>query len=77
MVAGYPLAGSYLTISELAERHDAPLAWLVSAVTDGGLVAVVVLDLVLTWTGPPVGWWRQLVRVLSVGAITQCDRWLA
>jgi hypothetical protein len=33
------------------------------------LVAVVVLDLVLTWIGSPVGWLRQLVRILSVAAI--------
>jgi hypothetical protein len=31
VVAGYGLAGSYLSISELAERHDVPLAWLVPA----------------------------------------------
>jgi hypothetical protein len=29
----------------------------------------VVLDLVLTWIGAPVGWLRQLVRVLSVGTV--------
>jgi hypothetical protein len=69
MMAGYGLAGSYLTISVQAERHDVPLAWLVPAGIDGGLVAVVVLDLVLTWIGSPVGWLRQLVRVLSVGTV--------
>jgi hypothetical protein len=61
VVAGYGLAGSYLSISELADRHDVPLAALVPAGIDGGLVAVVVLDLVLTWIGSPVGWLRQLV----------------
>jgi endonuclease V-like protein UPF0215 family len=34
VVAGYGLAGSYLSISELANRHDVPLAWLVSAGID-------------------------------------------
>lgn len=69
VVAGYGLAGSYLSISELADRHDVPLAALVPAGIDGGLVAVVVLDLVWTWIGAPVGWLRQLVRVLSVGTV--------
>jgi hypothetical protein len=69
MVAGYGLAGSYVAVSELAARHDVPLAGWVPAGLDGGLVAVVVLDLVLTWIGAPVGWLRQLVRVLSVGTV--------
>ena len=33
------------------------------------MVAVVVVDLVLTWLGAPVGWLCQLVRVLSVGTV--------
>jgi uncharacterized protein DUF2637 len=69
VVAGYGLAGSYLSIAELADRDQVPLAALVPAGIDGGLVAVVVLDLVLTWIGCPVGWLRQLVRVLSVGTV--------
>jgi hypothetical protein len=68
-VAGYGLAGSYLSVSELAVRHDVPLAALVPAGIDGGLLAVVVLDLVLAWIGASVGWLRQLVRVLSVGTV--------
>jgi hypothetical protein len=51
VVAGYGLAGSYLSISELADRHHVPLAALVPAGIDDGLVAVVVLDLALTWIG--------------------------
>jgi hypothetical protein len=69
MMAGYGLAGSYLSIADLAYRHNVPLAELVPAGIDGGLVAVVVLDLVLTWIGAPVGWLRQVVRVLSVGTV--------
>lgn len=69
VVAGYGLAGSYVTVSELAARHDVPLAGWVPIGLDGGLVAVVVLDLVLTWIGTPVGWLRQLVRVLSTGTV--------
>ncbi|TCO45874.1 DUF2637 domain-containing protein [Actinocrispum wychmicini] len=69
VVAGYGLAGSYVTVSELAARRGVPLAGWVPAGIDGGLIAVVVLDLVLAWIGVPVGWLRQLVRVLSVGTI--------
>jgi hypothetical protein len=32
---------------------------------DGGLIGVVLLDLVLTW----IGWLRQFVRVLTVGTV--------
>jgi hypothetical protein len=63
------LAGSYVTVSELAARRGVPLPVLVPAGIDGGLVAVVVLDLVVTWVGLPVGWLRQLVRLLSVGTV--------
>jgi hypothetical protein len=69
LVAGYGLAGSYVAVSELAARHGVPLAGWVPAGLDGGLVAVVILDLVLTWIGAPVGWLRQLVRALSVGTV--------
>ena len=69
VLAGYGLAGSYVTVSALAVRRGVPLPGLVPAGIDGGLVAVVVLDLVLAWIGAPVGWLRQLVRVLSVGTI--------
>jgi hypothetical protein len=69
VVAGYGLAGSYLSIADLAARHGVPMAALVPAGIDGGLVAVVVLDLVLTWIGYPVGWLRQLARVLSMGTV--------
>jgi hypothetical protein len=69
VVAGYGLVGSYVAVSELATRHDVPLAGWVPAGLDGGLVAVVVLDLALTWIGTPVGWLRQLVRVLSTGTV--------
>jgi hypothetical protein len=69
VVFGYGMAGSYVTISELAAQRGVPLAGFVPAGIDGGLLAVVVLDLVLAWTGMPVGWLRQVVRVLSVGTI--------
>jgi len=69
VVAAYGLAGSYVSVADLADRHQVPLAALVPAGIDGGLVAVVVLDLVWTLIGSPVGWLRQLVRVLSVGTL--------
>lgn len=69
VVASYGLAGSYVSIAELAERHHVPLADFVPMGIDGGLVAVVVLDLALTWIGSPAGWLRQLVRILSVGTV--------
>ncbi|TCO45864.1 DUF2637 domain-containing protein [Actinocrispum wychmicini] len=69
VVAGYGLAGSYVTVSELAARQGVPLADWVPAGIDGGLISVVALDLVLAWIGAPVGWLRQLVRVLSVGTV--------
>jgi Protein of unknown function (DUF2637) len=46
-----------------------PLPWLVPIGIDGGLVGVVVLDLVFAWTGSPVGWLRQLARLLTVGTV--------
>jgi hypothetical protein len=69
VVFGYGMAGSYVTISELAARRGVPLAAFVPAGIDGGLISVVVLDLVLVWVGTPVGWLRQVVRLLSVGTI--------
>jgi hypothetical protein len=68
-VAGYGFAGSYVTVSALAARRGVPLAGLVPAGIDGGVLAVVVMDLVLVWVGAPVAWLRQLVRVLAVGTI--------
>lgn len=69
VVAGYGFAGSYVTVPALAARQGVPLAGLVPAGINGGLVAVVVLDLVLAWIGTPVAWLRQLVRVQSVGTV--------
>ncbi|MFC4003700.1 DUF2637 domain-containing protein [Prauserella oleivorans] len=68
-VAGYGIAGSYETLSDLAARKGLPLPGLVPLGIDGGLVGVVALDLVLSWTGQPIGWLRQLARVLTVGTV--------
>lgn len=68
-LAAYGVAGSYQTVSGLAERRGIPLASLVPVGIDGGLIGVVVLDLVLSWIGQPIGWLRQFVRILTVGTV--------
>jgi hypothetical protein len=68
-LAGYGAVGSYETISDLAESKGVPLPGLVPAGVDGGLVGVVTLDLVLAWTAQPVGWLRQLARLLTIGTV--------
>lgn len=68
-LAAYGVAGSYQTVSGLAERRGVPLALLVPVGIDGGLIGVVVLDLVLSWIGQPIGWLRQFVRVLTAGTV--------
>jgi hypothetical protein len=68
-LAAYGVAGSYQTVSGLAERRGVPLALLVPVGIDGGLIGVVVLDLVLSWIGQPIGWLRQFARVLTVGTV--------
>jgi hypothetical protein len=68
-LAAYGVAGSYQTVSGLAERRGVPLALLVPVGIDGGLIGVVVLDLVLSWIGQPIGWLRQFVRFLTVGTV--------
>jgi putative effector of murein hydrolase LrgA (UPF0299 family) len=65
-LAAYGAVGSYATVSTLAANVGVPLPNLVPIGIDGGLVGVVVLDLVLAWTGSPVGWLRQLARLLTV-----------
>jgi hypothetical protein len=68
-LAAYGVAGSYQTVSGLAVRRGVPLAQLVPVGIDGGLIGVVVLDLVLSWIGQPIGWLRQFARVLTVGTV--------
>jgi hypothetical protein len=68
-LASYGAVGSYKTISNLATDAGVPLPRLVPIGIDGGLVGVVVLDLVLAWTGHPVGWLRQLARLLTFGTV--------
>jgi hypothetical protein len=68
-LAGYGAVGSYTTVADLAAGVGVPLPWLVPIGIDGGLVGVVVLDLVLVWSGSPLGWLRQIARVLTVGTV--------
>jgi len=68
-LAGYGAVGSYQTITALAAKAGLPLPNLVPIGIDGGLVGVVVLDLILAWTGDPVGWLRHLARLLTVGTV--------
>jgi hypothetical protein len=68
-LAAYGVAGSYETIFALADRKGVPLAEFVPAGIDGGLIGVILLDIVLTWIGQPLAWLRQLVRVLAAGTV--------
>jgi hypothetical protein len=68
-LAGYGAVGSYETVARLAADAGVPLPGLVPVGLDGGLVGVLVLDLVLAWTGQPVGWLRQIARLLTVGTV--------
>jgi hypothetical protein len=66
---GYGVAGSYSSVAHLALEHHVPLPQLVPLGLDGGLVGMVLLDIVLTWTGYPVWWLRWLTRLLTAGTI--------
>jgi hypothetical protein len=55
VLAAYGAAGSFETISDLASRKRLPLAALVPVGVDGGLIGVLLLDIVLTWLGEPIG----------------------
>ncbi|MFC0105473.1 DUF2637 domain-containing protein [Kibdelosporangium aridum] len=68
-LAAYGAVGSYATISNKAAQLDVPLPELVPIGLDGGLVGVITLDLVLAWTSHPIGWLRQLARLLAGGTV--------
>lgn len=77
-LAAYGVAGSYQTVSGLAERRNVPLAPLVPVGIDGGLIGVVVLDLVLSWIGP-ADRLAASVRPHPDGGHGRCERrsWMA
>ncbi|MCX2729478.1 DUF2637 domain-containing protein [Saccharopolyspora sp. NFXS83] len=68
-LAAYGAAGSYRTLAAVAADRHLPLPELVPLGLDGGLLGVVLVDLVLTWITCPIGWLRQLVRLLSLGTV--------
>ncbi|WP_026118986.1 DUF2637 domain-containing protein [Nocardiopsis ganjiahuensis] len=68
-VGVYGLVISYWTVRELAERLHMPLPALYPIGIEGGMVAVLAIDIVLTWIGRPIGWLRQVARILAGTAI--------
>lgn len=58
-----------MRLTDLAAHQVLPLPGLGPLGIDGGLVGVIALDLVLTWTGQPLGWLRQLARLVTVGTV--------
>lgn len=70
LVGVYGLVISYWTVRDLAERLHMPLPHLFPVGIEGGMVAVLAIDLALTWIGRPIGWLRQVARGLSVTAIS-------
>lgn len=69
LLAGYGALGSYGTVTDLAASKGLPLPELVPVGVDGGLFGVMVLEIVLTWTGQPLGLLRQVVRLLTFGTV--------
>lgn len=68
-LAAYGAAGSYRTLAAVAAEKHLPLPELVPLGLDGGMLGVVLVDLVLTWITCPIGWLRQLVRLLALGTV--------
>ena len=69
VLAAYGAIGSYTTIATTADQVGVPFPDLVPIGIDGGLIGVITLDLILAWTGHPVGWLRQLARLLTIGTV--------
>ncbi|MFC9941292.1 DUF2637 domain-containing protein [Nocardiopsis alba] len=68
-VGAYGLVISYWTVRELAEKLSMPLPHIFPIGIEGGMIAVLAIDIVLTWIGRPIGWLRQVARALSATAI--------
>ena len=68
-VGVYGLVISYWTVRELAVKLHMPLPHIFPIGIEGGMIAVLAIDIVLTWTGRPIGWLRQVARMLSGTAI--------
>lgn len=65
----YGLVISYHTVRILAVELAMPLPAVFPLGIEGGLVAVLAMDLVLTWVRRPIAWLRQFARMLSAAAI--------
>lgn len=68
-LAAYAAAASYESVSALAAEHHVPLARLNPAGIDGGLFGVILIDIVLTAMGQPLGWLRMAARLFAAGTI--------
>ena len=68
-VGAYGLVISYWTVRELAVDLNMPLPAVFPVGIEGGMIAVLAIDIVLTWIGRPITWLRQVARVLSAAAI--------
>lgn len=62
-------ASSYDNLFHLAASRSVPIPHLSPLEIDGGLVVVIVLDIMFTWRGCPLGGLRLLARILGVGTI--------
>lgn len=69
ILLAYGTAGSYVSLWHLAAEHHAPLPRLNPIGLDGGLIGIIVLDLVLTWAGHPLAWLRFAARAFAVGTL--------
>lgn len=60
---------SYDNLFHLAASRGVPIPHLSPLEIDVGLIVVIVLDIVFTWRGFPLGGLRLLARVLGIGTI--------
>jgi hypothetical protein len=69
VLLGYGIAGSYESLSHLAEVNHVPLWRFAPIGMDGGLVGVIIMDITLTWMGRSIGWLRQTARLFALGTV--------
>lgn len=69
ILAGYGAAGSYDNLSHLAAARRVPLPRLVPVGLDGGLIGIIVLDIMLTWAGYPLWGLRATGRLFAAATI--------
>jgi hypothetical protein len=62
-------ASSYESVSHLASRLGVPLAILTPGEIDGGLFAIILFDIVLTWARHPLPGLRVAARLFAAGTI--------